>query len=200
MRKSKKLLILLSFIFIICGLIVVPVIFSTNHELANEDKENYEPDKFNFYDLKSSDYNPTITGSGENLNITLQQSLLNTSTISFTDFSNPNTFTEASPTVNNFNSSFINMTIDNIQADNITSIVRDGTTSTFSQTDLPRVTSFQVDTDCWLINISVYVEFSAQKDANIFLYNSTWNSGASWPSGAGVPLGLLEGNEFSHFI
>ncbi|KKM92241.1 hypothetical protein LCGC14_1220450, partial [marine sediment metagenome] len=190
MNKSKEILVLLSFIFIISGSILFPVIFSTNHEMAKEDKENYDSGKPDFYDLKISDYNPNIIGTGENFNITLQQSLLNNSIISFTNFTSSNSFTEASPTVNNFNSSFINMTIDSIIADNITSIVRDGATATSSPTVPPRVTSFRVDTDSWLLNITVDVYFTAGKTANVFLHKSTWNSGtsASIPSGSPIPL------------
>ncbi|MEE9571988.1 MAG: hypothetical protein V3W20_02950, partial [Candidatus Neomarinimicrobiota bacterium] len=195
--NKKNRIRMLSLVFLINGMALIPLLMINNNEIYKDHENNNDSDKFPFTELKISDYTPNIIGNGEKINISLHQSIVNSSTISFTDFQNANNFTEPSPTANNFNSSFINVTFSDIKADNITSIVRDGTADAYQDTFTnSRVTSFQVDMNCWLINITLDVSFTANKDADVYLHKSTWNSGtsASIPSGTPVLLGTIPAN------
>jgi len=191
MNKKKRVWIV-SLVFLINGIALIPLGFFTDYDLSQNYEDNSDSNKFLFDNIRISDYRSDISGNGEPINITLHQSLVNSSIISFTDFQNANSFTEPSPTAPNFNSSFINVTFNDIKADNITFIVRDGTADAYQDTFTnSRATSFQVDMDCWLINITLDVSFTANKDADVYLHKSTWNSGtsASIPSGTPVLLG-----------
>jgi len=196
MNKKKRVWIV-SLVFLINGVALIPLGFFTHYDLSQNYEDNSESNKFLFDNIRISDYRSDISGNGEPINITLHQSLINSSIISFTDFHNTNSFTEPSPTATNFNSSFINVTFSDIKADNITSIVRDGIADAYQDTFTnSRVTSFKVDMDCWLINFTLDVSFTANKDADVYLHKSRWNSGtsASIPSGTPMLLGTIPAN------
>ncbi|MFX1251285.1 MAG: hypothetical protein ACFFCZ_06730 [Promethearchaeota archaeon] len=79
---------------------------------------------------KSTNYTPDFTGTGEKCNITLQQSLADTSIISISNASDPlnHTFYEPCPTIQNFPSSLVNIMIEDIHAPNKTIVVEDDLT------------------------------------------------------------------------
>jgi hypothetical protein len=202
MNKKNRFRIL-SFVFLINGLALIPLIIHNNYVISHDHEESNDSDKEFLNNLKISDFSQDHSGNGEIINITLHQSLMNSSVITFTDFQNTNSFTEPSPTANNFNSSFINVTFSDIRAGNITSIIRDGPADAYQDTFTnSRVTSFQVDMDCWLTNITVDVSFTANKDANVYLHRSTWNIGtsASIPSGTPILLGTVTPNSIGPTI
>lgn len=133
--------------------------------------------------LELSDYSSFIEGEGEDINITLHQSLLNTSIITISNISDPtkNNIYEPCPTVENFNSSLVNITIEDIYAPNATLLIEvDSSNSNLQDfTSNPTATSFKVEGDGYLENVFVYCReenglFSTT--VSVYLYNSTWNS------------------------
>ncbi|GAI72533.1 unnamed protein product, partial [marine sediment metagenome] len=124
-------------------------------------------------------------GAGENLNITVHQSLLNTSMIEFTNLDTFNSFTEPFPNFNGYNTSFINMTVDNIFAPNYSLIVEDDyqVFQGYQIASAPHAyASFTVKSSCYLDNISTVLyndNDAVNADIQIRIYNSTWNSGQS---------------------
>ena len=78
--------------------------------------------------LKISDYSSNFVNSGENMNITLHQSYLNTSfdTLLNNSIVNGNNFTLPSPTDLKFNSSYARFEIKDIIAPNITLNIESG--------------------------------------------------------------------------
>ncbi|MFW9903493.1 MAG: hypothetical protein ACFFFH_04110 [Candidatus Thorarchaeota archaeon] len=133
----------------------------------------------------ASNYNPDFIGNGKECNVTLQQSLIDISSISILNTSDPlnNTFYEPCPTTENFPSSFVNMTIEDIYAPNKTIIIEDEKHQNgfFDFTNVPETAaSFQVKSSCYLQNVSVYLYHDDPGTENatvrFILYNSTWDS------------------------
>ena len=94
------------------------------------DDNEFEVDNFTFdsdilKNLKTSSYPQTFGSSGEDINITLHQSYMNTSfdTIVNTSIVNGNNFTLPSPKNVFFNSTFTNITVNNIIAPNKSLII-----------------------------------------------------------------------------
>ncbi|MHA2367089.1 MAG: hypothetical protein ACXAC7_24265, partial [Candidatus Hodarchaeales archaeon] len=143
--------------------------------------------------LKISDYSPIHKGSGENINITLQQSLINNSILSFPDLQKSNTFTTPSPTVNNFNSSVIKIQVEDIKAGNISLTVQDNPNNGEIDCATTRLTSFIISTDCYIINASINVKRTAGPTGDILLYSSFWNSGLNRnePTGTSTTIGTI---------
>ncbi len=144
---------------------------------------------------KTSDSLPSSKGMGNKVNITLHQSYLNTSTIEFTNLDSENNFLEPFPNFNGYNTSFINMTVDSINAPNYTLVVEDDTITNFDDftNSNPDVTSFEVIGNGYLENISVYVRNVAGNPATVtmVLYNSTWDTGNSRSEPDGTNLGYV---------
>ena len=144
---------------------------------------------------KTSDSLPSFKRTGDKVNVTLHQSILNTSTIEFTNLDSENNFTEPFPNFNGYNTSFINMTVDGINAPNYTLIVEDDIITSFDDftNTNPDVTSFDVIGNGYLENISVYVRNVAGNPATvtIVLYNSTWDTGNSRSEPYGTNLDYI---------
>lgn len=133
-----------------------------------------------------AEYSSMISANGQQINVSLQQSLLQNGTplIKIANVSNSlnNTFSIACPRDKNFNSTFVNMSISSIYAPNKTLLLeRDGFSGS-DQLDLnyPYVTSFKVLGNGYIENISVEVEdFSgggSPGTIHVWLYNSTFSS------------------------
>ena len=146
---------------------------------------NNESDRTLKETITISDYSPDFTSNGEDCNVTLQQSLINTSPITISNSSDPenNTFYEPCPTTENFPSSFVNMTIEDIYAPNKTIIIEDEKHQNgfFDFTNVPETAaSFQVKSSCYLRNVSVFLYHDDPGTENatvrFLLYNSTWDS------------------------
>jgi len=140
---------------------------------------NDNPIDFQNQTPETSDYQ-NFNGAGGNLNITLHQSLLNTSTIEFTNLDSSNSFTEPFPNFNGYNTSFVNMTIDGIFAPNHTLIIEDGTVDSDSDLANTYVTSFTVPSSCYLVNASINIYTAAgSPTVSVRLYNSSWDGSNS---------------------
>ncbi|MFX1419956.1 MAG: hypothetical protein ACFE9N_13640 [Promethearchaeota archaeon] len=167
---------------IIVGLILVFSSFSLsdfNYLNNNLDKTNQK----RLEELKSADYTPSIEGSGEKINITLHQSLLDTSIIKISNISDPtkNIFYEPCPKVEDFSSSYVNISIDEIYAPNKSLVIEDSINwanpSDFTNFR-PCVTSFVANKDCLLNNVSVYLDNDDSPNnstIDMVLYNATWD-------------------------
>lgn len=172
----------------IIGLLILMIPFSqiVNFHLRNSNPidlvtlNNYEDKKTVLDAVKSTDYTPDFTGNGEACDIALAQSLVDTSGITISNASDPlnNTFYEPCPVVQNFSSSFVNMTIEDIYAPNKTLIIEDGPADDISD-DLATkayLTSFTTNGSCLLTNGSFELSISGSPIVHVYLFNSTWNS------------------------
>ncbi|KKL21314.1 hypothetical protein LCGC14_2446700, partial [marine sediment metagenome] len=156
-------------------------LFSSNTKM--DDKSNLVV--FEDRNLKTSSYPQTFENSGEDINVSLHQSYVNTSfdTIVNTSVVNGNSFTLPSPTDVNFNSSFVNITVKDIYAPNKTLSVEEDYQSIigYNLAANQPYASFTVVGSSYLENISavLYNDDSRDGQLQVRIYNSTWNSGLS---------------------
>ncbi|TFF89773.1 MAG: hypothetical protein EU548_06400, partial [Promethearchaeota archaeon] len=132
---------------------------------------------------KSSEYQE-FGGSGEQLNITLHQSLVNASNIEFTNLDNFNTFNEPVPNFSGYNTSYINVTVDAINAPNKTIIVEDDLTIEAINPVNYQYLGFEARGIGYLENISLHIRETNDIDLtqlSVYLYNSTDVSGSPRP-------------------
>ncbi|MFX1574795.1 MAG: hypothetical protein ACFFB0_18825 [Promethearchaeota archaeon] len=162
---------------------------STIDTLIDEDIN----DKANILDiktdiLKTAGYSSNFSNTGVDLNITLHQSIVKEGTPLFeiANTSDPtnNSFNIVCPNVNSFNSTFSNITIENIFAPNKYLIVQDVNPQLEEDfTSIrPCATSFTVEGDGYIENVSVYIHEISTTDmtrVKMVLYNATWDSGDS---------------------
>ncbi len=126
-RKRKKKTVFL--LILICFL--SSSFFAQNFIQDNKSKDiTTEESTFDseiLKELKASSYSQTFEDSGDDTDMSLHQSYLNTSfnTVVNTSIVNGNNFTLPSPTDANFNSSYIKFTVEDITAPNKTLIVED---------------------------------------------------------------------------
>ncbi len=143
----------------------------------------YEDERILGGSVMTSDYYPDFTGNGEDCNVTLQQTLIDSSPITILNTSNPlnNTIYEPCPTVENFPSSFVNMTIEDIYAPNKTLIIEDGPAEDISDELATKayLTSFAATSSCLLTNVSFELSISGSPIVHVYFYNSTWNTTVS---------------------
>ncbi|MFX0011549.1 MAG: hypothetical protein ACFE9R_14645, partial [Candidatus Hermodarchaeota archaeon] len=142
----------------------------------------------NINDFKNNDYIPktmdyqTYDGSGEGLNVTLHQSIVNATTIQFNNLDNANIFSEPFPDFPGYNSSFINMSINNIYAPDKTIVVETGTSNFNSIAFTNWAFSFEVRGNGILDNFSMcFTEnhpFVRNATIDVYLYNAVWDSSA----------------------
>jgi hypothetical protein len=152
-----------------------------NSHKNNEEINNDNPLDFQNQTPETSEYQ-NFNGAGENFNITLHQSLLNISTIEFTNLDTSNSFTEPFPNFNGYNTSLVNITIDGIFAPNHTLIIEDDAFEDSSDVASTYVSSFTVPSTSYLINASFdLVITSGIPSANIYLFNSSWTGTRSEP-------------------
>jgi len=141
---------------------------------------NNETEKLSVGSAMSSEYTPDFTGSGEECNVTLQQSLIDSSPISILNTSDPlnNTFYEPCPTVEDFPSSSTIMSVKDIYAPNKTIILEEGSAEDASDelATIVYFTSFSTKSSCLLVNASFALSISGTPIVTIYLYNSLWNS------------------------
>ncbi|MFX0012866.1 MAG: hypothetical protein ACFE9R_21330, partial [Candidatus Hermodarchaeota archaeon] len=117
-RKSKKILILL--------LLTITISFFEFNKVGWEKSEvlvtpksysDYQP----FDKIRTADYSATHSSTGENMNIALHQSLINTTEREYSNLDNYATLVEACPASDpNFNSSYIEIDVAQIEAPNKT--------------------------------------------------------------------------------
>ncbi|MFX1480455.1 MAG: hypothetical protein ACFFCI_20355, partial [Promethearchaeota archaeon] len=156
-RKSKKILILLLLTITISFFEFNKVGWEKNKILVTpKSYSDYQP----FDKVRTADYSPGYSNTGENVSIGIHQSVVNTTLRQFSNLDTNNRFKEICPTVNNFNSSFTNITINNIYAPNKTIIIEDDTQGVgLEQYFLGEYyTSFQTRGFGYLQNISILIK------------------------------------------
>ncbi|NVM17545.1 MAG: hypothetical protein HWN80_07500, partial [Candidatus Lokiarchaeota archaeon] len=152
-----------------------------NEKLENlTDVENQIP--------KISEYKE-FDGSGDQFNMILHQSLINSSTVEFDNIDVVNSFSEPFPQYNGFNTSYINISIDNVYAPNYTYIVEDDPFEASTDLAPTYATSFIVNSSCYIINASfnLFIAFGTPT-ANVYLFNSTWVGSQSQPNSASAQI------------
>ncbi|MFX0207272.1 MAG: hypothetical protein ACFFDT_14890 [Candidatus Hodarchaeota archaeon] len=171
-------------------ILIIPSSLITNYNLINPHPisyislNNYKDRNLMLDAIKSAEYAPDFTGKGEDCDIALAQSLVDTSGITISNASDPlnNTIYEPCPTVQNFPSSSVNMRIEDIYAPNKSLSIEDYSPDAgfFDFTSFgDAATSFSVKNNCYLENVSVYcrnLDTGDSVDVRVFLCNSTWNN------------------------
>ncbi|MFX0035593.1 MAG: hypothetical protein ACFE9I_08135 [Candidatus Hermodarchaeota archaeon] len=200
MNKSeiKKKIKALGFLILILGSfttyfnIILKNILSNDSQFDDDVNEKSESFDFSFGNLEVAAYSSTSSGTGEELNISLQQSIVNEGSPLFriTNASDPNnnTFNIDCPDDNTFNTTFSQITMQDIYAPNASLIIEDYSSHSFKEfVTLPRLASFTVTGNGYLENISIeIIETGAISDTGnvrLRLYNSTWDSTRSKPGG-----------------
>lgn len=162
-------------LFIIC-VNLQPIILNS---VDLQSSDNTENDRTSKEIVTTSDYSPDFTGNGEDCNVTLQQCLIDSSRINILNTSDPlnNTLYEPCPPTQDFPSSYVNMTIEDIYAPNKTLIIEDGDADDVSNelATIAYFTSFSTKSSCLLVNASFAFSISGTPIVAIYLYNSTWN-------------------------
>ncbi len=142
--------------------------------------------------------------TNQEINISLHQSLnLNPAQISVLNTSDPsnNSIFLECPVDSSFSSTFINISLNQIQAINRTLDVESGIVNSNEDLDnsAPEATNFTVPFDVRLSNVSLNIDMigkSSNGTVEVYLYNSTWNASNSVSkpldsSGLGVLLGTI---------
>ncbi|MFX1363384.1 MAG: hypothetical protein ACFFCE_10220 [Promethearchaeota archaeon] len=167
MSKSeiKKRIKALIFLILIIGtfstfLNIIPK-SSTEKNIQSDEIIKDETNLFDIKNdsLKTADYSSTTNGTGKNLNVTLHQSLTNTTEKEFLNLDNANTFKAACPLDTDFNSSYIDITIEEINAPNKSIIVEDDNIDNWQNLDQV-FASFEVQGTGYIENISVFMTHS----------------------------------------
>ena len=168
---------------------------------------NDDVDEVSLENLKKSEYSSYYQGSGVDINVSLQQSLIDSATTEIFNISDPNNnrFHEPCPTVGGFKSSFINITIEDIYAPNKTIIIEDKPTGWHSIANSQvAATSFEVPAKSYLTGLSTYVGIDDVQDDKCDLVarvlNSTWVNGVNEPDDDIAMLCSAGQMSFSHFI
>ncbi|NVM46678.1 MAG: hypothetical protein HWN79_17365, partial [Candidatus Lokiarchaeota archaeon] len=189
--KSNKKKNIYGLLFLVFGMILVNCSSSILNVLVIDNSYNAENNNDNSLDFQNqtpetSDYQ-NFNGDGGNLNITLHQSYLNNSfnTNLNTSDSNNNTFTLPCPTDITFNSSYVNITVDNIYAPNKTIILETTTILTEWVYDNAVAIGFQVKGSGILDNFSICFSetHTNTNDALIGfeIFNAQWSNGKIEP-------------------
>jgi len=153
----------------------------------SQDYPNPEGDTDVYTDFPHSSSIPSpIMLNGEEMNLTLEQSLIqDPSTLIISNMSDPtnNSLSLDCPIDPTFNSSFINISLEDIQAHNKTITVDDGADHGPQELDsgYSEITSFTVNYDCYLENITIELDNQGTGNGTISvrIYNSSWDGGAT---------------------
>ncbi len=173
-NKSKRILVL---ILLAINLSLLNFIFM-NLNFSKEDEV------FSFQDdnLRLANYPTSFNGTGENINITLHQSYLNTffnTPLNASD-SNNNKFILPCPTDTNFNSSYTNITINDIYAPNRIINIEEGTSISEPIDTYDWAFSFTVLGNGTLNNFTMCFteDHPTEKNATIgvYLYSAIWDT------------------------
>ncbi|TFG22892.1 MAG: hypothetical protein EU533_03750, partial [Promethearchaeota archaeon] len=177
---KKKILIILSLSSILFVNIFFQVLFINSQFTDNQniiaDKSN---DNLNSR-LKVSDYSSNINGEGSDFNITLHQSIINSSTIEFSNLDTSNSFSEPFPNFNGYNTSFINVSFNAIYAPNKTLELETGVNVIQDITFYEYAFSFEILSSCILEDFALCFSESGSTSnpatIDIHLYNATYDS------------------------
>jgi hypothetical protein len=183
-KKTKNciLLAILTFGLLIGGF---SYLFATS-EIQDKEKS------LNFTNFNTPSSTPqtsqisSFSNNGTSINCSVQQSIYNTSIISFTNLTDPdnNTFSASSPTIEGYNSEFTNITIEDIYAPNITNIIEDQHDDSSSFNYVRLVGSFTIPGKTYLSNFSTNLYRNGNGDLSnirVRIYNSTWTEEGNIP-------------------
>ena len=158
---------------------------------VENDNEIDTIEKDNTQLLKTSQLDD-FQGNGTEVNIELQESIIDTTPKSFANLDNSNSFTEPSPIFSGFNTSFANITVEDIYAPNKTlQIETDGLGDGFESYFLGEYyVSFKTKGSGYIEDISMFIKNATATASNITikLYNATENVGIPYPD---TDLGLI---------
>ncbi len=176
-NKKKRNIIILSFVFIwmiafIPNLMSNPTFVKNDSEFSEDIINKKEKNK----NPKISNYTPSYNATGGNFNVTLHQSIINTTKIQIINTSDIDniTFYEKCPTEPNFNTSLINITIESIFAPNKTLIVEnEGGPGDSDKLSDKYFASFNVSSKCIIKNVSVRVKCDDTDTFYVDLFNAS---------------------------
>ena len=165
-NKKQKLFFLL---FLTFGLTLTSLNFQPFNSLQIIDnfEEGNTIDLDEQYKLPNTADYQTYDGSGEQLNITIHQSLKDTTTKQFSNLDVSNSFTEPFPNFTGYSSSFINITAENIAAPNKTLIVEDDLGLEVIGTVNYHYISFESQGVGYLENISLHIRETNAPDLSL---------------------------------
>ncbi|MHA1914604.1 MAG: hypothetical protein ACW97V_09600 [Promethearchaeota archaeon] len=173
-KKNKRILILF---LITIAISSVNFGLLTGNFKAPENENNlpYESPP-----LKTANYASNYDEFGGNFSVSFHQSLVNSSLVSFSNLDIANSFSEPFPDFNGYNTSFVNISINDIFAPNYTLIIEDDPFDFATDVAALYVTSFTVNASCYLINASFNVFTAAgTPSADVYLFNSSWSQSNS---------------------
>ncbi|KKL75813.1 hypothetical protein LCGC14_2051140, partial [marine sediment metagenome] len=178
-RRNKRIFFLLAITMTISFLYFDQFFLNSNH-IINSTDSFVESEVIK--ELKTSSYPQTFEDSGENMNITLHQSYLDTSfdTILNTSIVNGNNFTLPSPTDVFFNSTFTNITVKDIIASNKTIIYEDDGIQAEQVFSFQYAVSFRIPGTGYIENVSLNLFNDADvtsSNLRLRVYKSQWNVG-----------------------
>jgi hypothetical protein len=166
-NKKQKLVFL---IFLTCGMTITLLglpFFNSLLLTNNNEKSNIIESDNHLIPPKSMEYQ-NYEGSGELVNITVHESLLNNTRIEFTNLDLSNAFNEPSPIYTGYNTSYTNILVEDIYAPDKALDVE--TNAAFPQIlSFPFYTSFEVLTDCYLNAVDINI--NAPATGSIFYYD-----------------------------
>ena len=182
-NSKKNKVLLLAFMFVGILLLIPNVAEISNKTEVAEDSETEILDEDQIEIPTKTGYSTSYDASGGNINLTLHQNIFNTTQISINntfDDSNNSIF-ESCPSDSNFNSSFVNITFDNIYAYNVTRVIEDSWED--SDGYVTMITSFNVTANCYLLNISyhLYIASGQFPTMNMKVFTSVWSGSTSTP-------------------
>ncbi len=169
LNKKKRMITCSVLLF---SLLSITIFTNFNFESLFYKDDANKDDFTNF--PKTSDSLPSFKGTGNKVNITLHQSILNTSTISFSNLDNENTFQEPAPKFQGYNTSNINIDVDDINAPNKTILYEDQTSARIIDAVNSHYISFKARGVGYIENISIYLNRTAPLLTRLIvsLYNS----------------------------
>jgi len=182
-NKKQKLAFLF---FLTCGMTITLLglpLFNSFLYTNNYEESNVIESDNHILPPKTMEYQ-NYEGSGELINVTLHQSIVDTTTKQFSDLDVSNSFTEPFPNFTGYSSSFINMTAANIGAPNKTLIVEDDLAIEVIGAVYYNYISFESRGVGYLENISLHIRETNAPDTtnlNIYLFNATNDNGNPRP-------------------
>ncbi|MHA1376739.1 MAG: hypothetical protein ACTSR7_20860, partial [Promethearchaeota archaeon] len=182
-EKIKKLMVLFSLLFSLI-LVNFGTIVTQNWNIS-DDLNDFNPiDEDTLIqfedDIPTSSQALNYSGSGELINITLHQSILDNTIKEFTNLDSTNSFIVPFPNFNGYETSQINISVNAIYAPNYTYIIEDDTFQSDTSLAAIHVSSFTVNSSCYIINASfeLFTE-SGTPSADVYLFNSSWSAANS---------------------
>ncbi|QEE18062.1 hypothetical protein DSAG12_03900 [Promethearchaeum syntrophicum] len=168
-KEIKKLQIVITIIFL-CMFIIGPLL---NYSFIKNDGQETTNNPFN--DIpKLQDYAANSSGQTNNINLTIHQAYHNSTVITIDEISN--SFTVPAPNATDFNSSYVDLSINNIAISNHTLTIEETQAGSQYIDDLIYVTSFTTPTSCYIKNASFFVKKQlGWNDGNlgVVLFNSS---------------------------